>query len=63
MLTVSAVTPEVEGVSDVALSLPRVIGASGVVCDLFPVLNDDERSALRQSAEILKEAADSVSAV
>ncbi len=59
--SVAIATPEVEGVTDVALSIPRVIGARGVVADLFPDLNPGEHEALRRSAEILKQAADSVS--
>ena len=58
VLTVSARTPEVAGVKDVALSLPRVIGASGVIATLHPKLSRDEESALRQSAETLKSAAE-----
>ena len=57
LLSVSAPTAEVEGVADVTLSLPRVIGAGGVVSTLVPTLDADERRALRRSAEILKEAA------
>jgi L-lactate dehydrogenase len=54
--TVSAVTDDCEGVRDVALSLPRVLGARGVVRTLAPELDDDERRALRRSAEVLAEA-------
>jgi L-lactate dehydrogenase len=54
--TVSAVTDDCEGVRDVALSLPRVLGARGVVRTLMPELDDGERQALRHSAEVLAEA-------
>ncbi|MDF1505693.1 L-lactate dehydrogenase [Roseisolibacter sp. H3M3-2] len=60
VFTVSAVTAEVEGVRDVALSLPRVVGAAGVVRTLTPELDADERTALRRSAGILREAADAL---
>ncbi len=40
-----------------ALSLPRVLGAVGVVKTLKPDLDARERAALKRSAEILKEAA------
>lgn len=63
VLTVSTVTPEVEGVKDVALSLPRIVGRSGVITALDPVMDDDERAALRRSAEILAEAFHAVTAV
>lgn len=57
VLTVSTLIPEVEGVADVALSLPRVLGAAGAGDALWPALDADERAALRRSAEILKAAA------
>lgn len=55
VLSVSIVTPGVEGVSDVALSLPRVVGRDGVVATLMPELAADEAAALKRSAELLKE--------
>lgn len=58
VLTVSTLTPGFEGVTDVAFSLPRVVGAGGAVQTLLPDLSDDERRALRRSAEILKTAAE-----
>ena len=60
LLTCSMLTPECEGVPDVALSLPRVIGAAGVVKTFAPDLDAGERAALKRSAEILKEAAEGV---
>lgn len=57
LLSVSAMNADVEGVRDVTLSLPRVVGAAGVISTLQPVLDASERAALRRSAEILKEAA------
>lgn len=61
VFSVSIVNGEVEGVRDVALSLPRVVGRAGIVADLYPELDDQERAELRRSAEILKEAVSSVS--
>lgn len=60
VLSVSIVTPEVTGVRDVALSIPRVIGAAGVITDLFPDLDEQEHGALNRSASLLKALADSV---
>ncbi|MBU1173855.1 MAG: L-lactate dehydrogenase [Alphaproteobacteria bacterium] len=60
VLSVSSVTREVEGVTDVALSLPRVVGIGGIGVTLLPDLDDDEHIALRRSAELLKTAQDSV---
>ncbi len=61
VFSVSIVSQEVEGVSDVALSLPRVVGRDGIAADLYPELDAEEHAALRRSAEILKEAYTSVS--
>ena len=61
--TVSCLTPEVAGITDVALSLPRIIGALGVAETLMPDLDTAEADALHNSAAILKSAADSVTAV
>ncbi|MEW5728015.1 MAG: L-lactate dehydrogenase [Pseudomonadota bacterium] len=58
VLTVSARTPEVEGIKDVTLSLPRVVGAHGAGTALWPDLDSRERGALRRSAEILRQAAE-----
>ena len=60
VLSVSIVTPTVEGVEYVALSVPRVIGAQGVMTDLFPELDDAEHAALKRSAQLLKEKASAV---
>jgi len=57
VLTVSVLTDEVAGIADVTLSLPRVVGASGVTATLMPDLTAAETLALRRSAEVLKEAA------
>lgn len=54
VLTVSMPTPDVEGIADVALSLPRIVGAAGAGEALWPVLDESERGALRRSADILK---------
>jgi L-lactate dehydrogenase len=55
VLSVSLLTPEVEGVRDVALSVPRVVGAGGVTAALFPELDADEHAALERSARLLKD--------
>ncbi|WP_084861635.1 L-lactate dehydrogenase [Salibaculum halophilum] len=53
VLSVS-VPGEVLGVQDVALSLPRVVGAAGVTATLWPELDATETEGLRASAEVLK---------
>jgi L-lactate dehydrogenase len=60
VLTVSTLTPEVEGIQNVALSVPRVVGAGGVLAALPPTLSDEEHAALRESARILKKAAEEI---
>ncbi|WP_243094882.1 L-lactate dehydrogenase [Thermus thalpophilus] len=55
--TVATFTAEVEGVLEVSLSLPRILGAEGVEETLYPPLDPEEREALRRSAGLLKEAA------
>jgi L-lactate dehydrogenase len=57
VLTLSCVSAAVEGVEEVSLSLPRVLGAAGIGDELRPALSGEEREALRRSAEILSEAA------
>ena len=58
--SVSARAENVEGVANVTLSLPRIVGAGGVKGALLPHFDSAERAALQKSAAILKQAADSV---
>lgn len=51
--SVSMLTPEVAGVRDAPVSIPRVIGRMGVVADLMPVLSADEEVALARSARLM----------
>lgn len=60
LFTVSLLTPSVEGVPEVTLSLPRVIGKEGVETTLYPALGEEEQKALHRSASILREAAVSI---
>lgn len=57
VLSVSIATPEVAGIENVSLSLPRVVGRGGVIATLMPELSQDETDALRRSAELLKDTA------
>ncbi|MFD2175029.1 L-lactate dehydrogenase [Rhodobacter lacus] len=57
VLTLSVRTPHVAGVDDVAVSLPRVVGAAGVVSTLIPSLDPPEWEALHRSTALLKESA------
>ncbi|MDF1872929.1 L-lactate dehydrogenase [Vannielia sp.] len=58
--SVSILTPEVAGISQVPLSLPRLIGAAGVLADLPPELSAEETAALRRSAKMLKDTLDAL---
>jgi L-lactate dehydrogenase len=60
LITCSMSMAECHGVRDVALSLPRVLGAGGVVRTFMPNLDPGELASLKRSAEILKEAAEGV---
>jgi len=60
LLSVSAPTDQVEGVENVTLSLPRIVGTKGCGALLRPELDDAEKAALKRSAEIPKEASDSL---
>lgn len=54
VFTACSVVPEVAGVADVAVSLPMVIGQQGVRMLIEPLLNGEERDALRSSAELIR---------
>nr|HPI63236.1 L-lactate dehydrogenase [Alphaproteobacteria bacterium] len=56
VLTCCVRLPEVEGISDVTLSLPHIVAGQGVRQTLYPLLDKTERQQLRRSAEILKQA-------
>ena len=60
VMTVSIINDEAGGVPDIALSLPRVIGAGGVVTNLDPENDAAETAALSRSAATLKELADAL---
>ena len=58
--SVSARADNVEGIDGVTLSLPRIVGAGGIHGTLTPHFDSAERAALKKSARLLKEAAESV---
>jgi L-lactate dehydrogenase len=58
IFTVCAPTPDVVGVKNVTVSLPRLVGGEGVI-EAFPLpLADDESRALQASAEQIRKALD-----
>lgn len=60
VLTVSRVQQGALGVDDVSLSLPAVVGRDGAADVLEPTLDEAEHEGLARSAEILREATESV---
>jgi L-lactate dehydrogenase len=61
VLTVSSLNQDIEEFKGVSLSLPRVVGKEGVIETLKPALSEEETSALRKSAGVLREAAEKLS--
>lgn len=51
--SVSMLTPEVVGVRDAPVSIPRVLGRAGVVADLMPALDTGETEGLAASARLM----------
>jgi L-lactate dehydrogenase len=60
VLTVSSVGRIVDDYRGVSLSLPRLIGAAGVIQELRPEISAQEHSDLMRSADIIREAAASL---
>lgn len=58
--TASCVIPELDDLSDVAISLPHVIGRQGIIKTVNPPKNEHERAALRHSASVIKASLDSI---
>jgi L-lactate dehydrogenase len=58
ILTVSSLTEDVEGIKNVTLSLPRLVGGSGILATLELPLSNAESEGLRKGAEILRNAVD-----
>lgn len=60
ILTVCAPYPDVEGVKDVTIALPRLLGGDGVIDTMPPTLSADEHTALHKSASVVKAAITSI---
>ncbi|MGE5621102.1 MAG: L-lactate dehydrogenase [archaeon] len=58
ILTVSTINADVEGIKEVALSLPHLIGGDGDMGTLPLKLSPEERQLLRKSAMIIREKID-----
>jgi L-lactate dehydrogenase len=58
VMTVCLPAKEVAGVADVTLSLPRLVGGTGVL-ETFPLpLSDKETDQLHESAKVIRRALD-----
>lgn len=59
IIPVSMAKEELYGMKDVALSIPRIVGKSGIVADVPVILTEEEEAKMKKSAEnvysILKE--------
>lgn len=62
ILTVCTPSANVCGVNDVTLSLPRIVGGSGVLDDIAIELDSQEQAALTRSARLIREAIDLIPA-
>lgn len=60
ILTVCTPSPEVAGVKDVTVALPRLVGGEGVIAKFPPPLDQEETRLLARSAAIVREAIDSL---
>jgi L-lactate dehydrogenase len=58
LLTVCTPVDEIEGVQDVTISLPHLVGGRGILSSFPLPLNDEERQQLRASAQVVRTALD-----
>jgi L-lactate dehydrogenase len=58
ILTVSSWISEIEGIEDVTISLPRLVGGDGVLATFHPPLSPEESAGLRNSARIVRSVID-----
>lgn len=56
--TVSAPCTDIPEFSTVSLSLPRIIGAQGILATLRPIVTPEEQAAIQHSADVLAKAAE-----
>ena len=56
ILTACAPTPDVAGIQDVTVALPRLIGGDGILDTFMQPLSGEEEQALERSARIVREA-------
>ncbi len=54
VLNVSAFHHEIEGINDICMAMPCVVGRRGIHNKLYPTFSEEEHAKLKQSAEIIK---------
>jgi L-lactate dehydrogenase len=62
LLTVCSPLAEVQGVEDVTLSVPHLLGGEGSLATLPLRLSDEENEALQRSAHVIRDALDAYDA-
>jgi len=62
VMSVSTPTADVAGVKEVSVSLPRLVGAAGILATFPLALSDDEQAALQRSVRVVREAIDGLDA-
>ena len=60
ILPISSIQHDNHGISDIALSMPAIVGREGVECTVPISLSKEEEDKLKESAKTLKEVLDGV---
>jgi L-lactate dehydrogenase len=60
ILTVCTPLKEIVGIEDVTISIPKLVGGNGILDTFPPTLNHEETAALQRSAQIIKDAIQSI---
>jgi L-lactate dehydrogenase len=60
ILTVCAAQEDIEGIKDVSLSLPHLVGGNGIINSLQIPLDHENKTQLRQSAQAIRDAIDGI---
>ncbi len=62
IITVCTPMAEIAGVADVTVSLPHLVGGTGILATFPPVLSEEEQAQLHNSASIIRRAIDELDA-
>jgi L-lactate dehydrogenase len=58
ILTVCTPLENIEGIANVTVSMPHLVGGQGILATLEPGLDPDEKAALHRSASLIRELID-----